>query len=53
MANEPGNVWTPTRFAEFGRKLAKTYNFSCRVLSKANMQRLKMGGILGVWHFRG
>jgi leucyl aminopeptidase len=48
MANEPGNVWTPTRFAEFGRKLAKNYNFSCKVLSKANMQRLKMGGILGV-----
>jgi leucyl aminopeptidase len=48
MANEPGNVWTPTRFAELGRKLAKTYNFSCKVLSKANMQRLKMGGILGV-----
>ncbi|MEN8232633.1 MAG: leucyl aminopeptidase [Thermodesulfobacteriota bacterium] len=48
MANEPGNVWTPASFAEFGRKLAKTYNFSCRVLSKANMQRLKMGGILGV-----
>jgi len=48
MANEPGNVWTPTRFAEFGRKLAKTKNFSCKVLSKANMQDLKMGGILGV-----
>ena len=48
MANEPGNVWTPTRFAEFGRKLAKTYNFTCRVLSKADMHRLKMGGILGV-----
>ena len=48
MANEPGNVWTPTRFAEFGRKLAKTYNFSCKILSKTNMQRLKMGGILGV-----
>ena len=48
MANEPGNVWTPTRFAEFGRKLAKTYNFTCKVLSKADMQRLKMGGILGV-----
>jgi leucyl aminopeptidase len=48
MANEPGNVWTPTRFAEFGRKLAKTHNLSCKVLSKANMQRLKMGGILGV-----
>ena len=48
MANEPGNVWTPTRFAELGRKLAKKYNFACKVLSKANMQRLKMGGILGV-----
>jgi len=48
MANEPGNVWTPSRFAEFGRKLAKTYNFTCRVLSKAEMNRLKMGGILGV-----
>jgi leucyl aminopeptidase len=48
MANEPGNVWTPTRFAEFGRKLGKTYNFTCRVLSRADMQRLKMGGVLGV-----
>ena len=48
MANEPGNVWTPTRFAEFGRKLAKKYKLNCKVLSKADMQRLKMGGILGV-----
>jgi len=48
MANEPGNVWTPARFAERGRKLAKTYNLNCKVLSKADMQRLKMGGILGV-----
>ena len=48
MANEPGNVWTPTRFAEFGRELAKKYGFSCTVLSKSGMARLKMGGILGV-----
>ena len=48
MANEPGNVWTPTRFAEVAKQLAKTYKFSCKVLSKADMQRLKMGGILGV-----
>ncbi len=48
MANEPGNVWTPTRFAEFGRKLAKTYKLTCKVLSRAEMLRLKMGGILGV-----
>jgi len=48
MANEPGNVWTPTSFADFGRKLAKKYKFNCKILSKADMQRLKMGGILGV-----
>ena len=48
MANEPGNVWTPARFAEFGRRLARTFHFSCTVLSKADMQRLEMGGILGV-----
>jgi leucyl aminopeptidase len=48
MANEPGNVWTPARFAEFGRKLARNFKFSCTILSKADMQRLKMGGILGV-----
>jgi leucyl aminopeptidase len=48
MANEPGNVWTPTRFAEFGRNLAKTYSLTCKVLSKADMKRFKMGGIIGV-----
>ncbi len=48
MANEPGNVWTPTKFAEFGRELAKKYNFTCKILAKTDMQRLKMGGILGV-----
>lgn len=48
MANEPGNIWTPTQFGDFGRKLAKNYGLTCRVLSKTDMQRLKMGGILGV-----
>ena len=48
MANEPGNFWTPTSFAQFGRKIAKTYKLPCKVLSKADMQRLKMGGIIGV-----
>ena len=48
MANEPGNVWTPSRFAEYGRGLAKKYGFSCTVLSKSAMARLQMGGILGV-----
>lgn len=48
MANEPGNKWTPASFAAYGRKLARQYGFSCQVLDKADMKRLKMGGILGV-----
>ncbi len=48
MANEPGNFWTPSHFAVFSRSLAKKYNLRARVLGKAEMKRLHMGGILGV-----
>ena len=48
MANEPGNMWTPDRFAEFGRKLARSTGIKCRVIDKAGMKKLGMGGILGV-----
>ena len=48
MANEPGNVWTPAKFAQFGRKLGKKKNCSCKVIALAEMKKLKMGGILGV-----
>ncbi len=48
MANEPGNGWTPDKFAEFGRKLAADSDIKCRVLDKAAMKKLGMGGILGV-----
>ena len=48
MANEPGNVWTPEKFAQFGRKLARKYPLTCRVIGKATMEKLGMGGILAV-----
>ncbi|CAK8715017.1 putative cytosol aminopeptidase [Candidatus Electronema halotolerans] len=48
MANEPGNVWTPKRFAEFGEKLAKDHDLECTVLSRPEMKKLGMGGLLGV-----
>ncbi len=48
MANEPGNGWTPSAFANFGRKLAKRTGLKCSVLEKSNMKKLGMGGILGV-----
>ncbi len=48
MANEPGNGWTPTHFAKYAQKLAKELKLGCTVLDKADMVRLKMGGILAV-----
>ena len=48
MANEPGNVWTPEKFAQYGRKLARKYPLKCRVIGKATMEKLGMGGILAV-----
>lgn len=48
IANEPGNLWTASHFAQHGRKLAKRYGFSCKILSKNDMKRLGMGGVLGV-----
>lgn len=48
MANEPGNGWTPTRFAEYAQTLAEQHKMHCTVLDKRDMKELKMGGILGV-----
>lgn len=48
MANEPGNVWTPDAFADFGLRLQKEYGLKCQILNKNDMKRLKMGGVLGV-----
>ncbi len=48
MANEPGNVWTPEKFARFGKELGKKYAIKCRVIEKAAMKKLGMGGILAV-----
>ena len=48
MANQPGNGWTPADFAEYARKLARKSRLKCTVLDKGNLQKLRMGGILGV-----
>lgn len=49
MANEPGNYWTPSHFAEAGRELARKYDLlTCKVLEKAAMKKMGMGGIIGV-----
>ncbi|MDZ7641396.1 MAG: leucyl aminopeptidase [Desulfurivibrio sp.] len=48
MANEPGNGWTPAEFAEQARELGREYGLRVKVLSKAALTRLGMGGILAV-----
>jgi len=48
MANEPGNGWTASSFAEYGRLLAKKHKMHCTVLGKNDMKRLQMGGLLAV-----
>ena len=48
MANRPGNGWTPADFAEYGKRIAKQFGLKCKVLEKSAMEKLSMGGILGV-----
>ncbi|MDK9707867.1 MAG: leucyl aminopeptidase [Desulforhopalus sp.] len=48
MANEPGNGWTPTHFAQYAMDLGKTLQLHCTVFEKADMANLGMGGILAV-----
>lgn len=48
MANEPGNVWTPQKFSEYARSLAGSTGLKCKVLEKAHLEKLGMGGILAV-----
>ncbi len=48
LANEPANVMTPRRLAEAAKEMAAKNNLICKVLGRAEITRLKMGGILGV-----
>ncbi|MDX9834598.1 MAG: leucyl aminopeptidase [Desulfobulbus sp.] len=48
MANQPGNGWTPAEFVEYGKKIALQSKLKCKVLGKAALQKLGMGGILAV-----
>ncbi len=49
MANQPGNVCTPTYLAENAKKLAEQHNsISVEVLEEADMEALGMGSFLSV-----
>jgi leucyl aminopeptidase len=48
LGNLPPNVCTPTYLAEQAGTLAKDYGFQLEVLEREDMEKLKMGALLGV-----
>ncbi len=48
LANHPSNTVTPTRLAEAAREIGKNGKVKVKVLDRAEMERLKMGALLGV-----
>ncbi len=48
LANQPGNYLTPTRLAGEAEKLSRENNFTCKILSSAEIKKLKMNSFLAV-----
>ncbi len=48
LANEPGNLLTPTVLAARAAELASAAGLECEVLDKAQLESLGMGALLGV-----
>jgi len=48
LADEPGNILTPTKLAEHARAMATEYGLDCEVLDQDRMRQLGMGALLGV-----
>jgi leucyl aminopeptidase len=46
--NTPANKMTPTRLADECRKLCAEFNVACRVWSRADIERARMGAVLAV-----
>lgn len=48
MINHPANTATPTYLSEQAKKIARKAGIKCKVLDRADMERLKMGALLAV-----
>lgn len=48
LSNEGGNNMTPTKMAEKAAELADDYDLKLQILDREEMQKLKMGALLGV-----
>ncbi len=48
LQHHPSNTATPTYLANAAKAAARKHKFTCKVLDKKDMERLKMGSLLGV-----
>ncbi len=48
MINHPANTATPTYLSEQAKKIARKSGIRCKILDRADMERLKMGALLAV-----
>ena len=48
LVNEPANLLTPLLMAAAARKMAAEFHLECEVLDREQMEKLKMGALLGV-----
>ncbi len=49
LVNEPPNVMTPKKLADFAQTLAKNNdNLNCKIFKKSDLEQMKMGAFLGV-----
>ncbi len=48
MANQPANFATPTAVSKIAQELARKNKFTCRVLDRKEIEKERMGGLLGV-----
>ncbi|MCH7500298.1 MAG: leucyl aminopeptidase, partial [Nitrospinae bacterium] len=48
LMHHPSNTATPAFLAKAAQSLARKYKITCKVLEKKDMQKLKMGSLLGV-----
>ncbi len=48
LVNQPPNLLTPVKLAEEAKAMAKAEGMKCKILNVPQMEKLNMGGILGV-----
>ncbi|NIQ01053.1 MAG: leucyl aminopeptidase [Nitrospinaceae bacterium] len=48
LMHHPSNTATPTYLANAARRIARKHKITCKILNRSDMEKLKMGSLLGV-----